>query len=190
MIPGYPGGMSLLDEGPYRAAPVSAGLICPRCPGVMLSRRTLMDYVGVDDCPRCGGSFLTARALDAVCTDLALYQIVRDTYPAAPIVTPVGPMYVRCPECDDVMNRRLFADGARVVLDVCRAHGTWLDRGELRAVVDFVEAGGYEEQQKRETARRFDEARAADAAVRGFSQPARSRGRVAQAILDLLTFWM
>ncbi len=166
MIPGYPRGVSDgLDLGPYRSAPATGGMSCPRCEGVRLSRRSLQ-YVGVDDCGRCGGAFLTARAFEAICADAALYELVRDTYPAAPIGQPPGPMYLKCPECRDVMNRRLFAEGSRVVLDVCRAHGTWLDRGELRAVIEFVETGGFVEQRRLETRRRYAEARAAAEAVR------------------------
>jgi len=180
----------VLTDGPYRTAPVDSGLTCPRCPGVRLSRRTL-EYVGVDECGRCGGSFLTARALEAICGDLALYQLVRVTYPASPLTPPQGPMYIKCPECGDVMNRRLFAERARVVLDVCRVHGTWADRGELRAMVDFIESGGHEAERQRETARRIDEKRAAERIVASMGQPtSRRRGPIAQALVDLLTFWV
>lgn len=190
MIPSYPRGVSDgLDLGPYRSAPATGGMSCPRCEGVRLSRRSVQ-YVGVDDCPRCGGAFLSARAFEAMCADAGLYELVREAYPPAPLGNPPGPMYLKCPDCRDVMNRRLFAEGSRVVLDVCRAHGTWLDRGELRAVIEFVATGGFAEERLRATRRRFEEARAADDAVRAVAQPARPRGRIAQAFLDLLTFWV
>lgn len=169
-------------------------MTCPRCPGVMLSRRAL-DYVSVEDCGRCGGAFLTARALESVCADLALYEAVRGVYPKAKLaVTPPGPMYVRCPGCGEIMNRRQFADGAGIVLDVCRLHGTWLDHGELRAVVDFVESGGYAEERRRETQRRFEASRVAVEQIARMRQEEasspRRRGRFKQALVDLLTFWV
>jgi len=184
VIPGYPG---TVHEGPFRAAPTNAGTICPRCPGVMLSRR-MLEYVAVDDCPRCGGSFMTARALEAICADLALYAVVRDAYPAAPVRQPPGPMYVRCPECNDLMNRRLFAEGAGVVLDVCRSHGSWFDRGELRAVVAFAEAGGTDVQRKRDDERRQREAQAAARAAMLAATPLeRSKGPIAWLLSRLLS---
>ena len=51
-------------------------------------------------------------------------------------------MYLKCPLCEQVMNRKQFARGAKVVLDVCRGHGAWFDRGELSRTVDFVMKGG------------------------------------------------
>ena len=46
--------------------------------------------------------------------------------------------YLRCPVCNDVMNRVNFARASGVILDVCRPHGAWFDAGELRAVRSFV----------------------------------------------------
>jgi Zn-finger nucleic acid-binding protein len=37
-----------------------------------------------------------------------------------------------------------FGRRSGVIIDVCRAHGTWFDRGELDAVLDFVGSGGIE----------------------------------------------
>jgi Zn-finger nucleic acid-binding protein len=49
---------------------------------------------------------------------------------------------VMCPTCGTSMNRKLFASGSGVVVDVCRSHGTFFDAGELPAIIDFVMAGG------------------------------------------------
>ena len=51
-------------------------------------------------------------------------------------------MYVHCPTCKNVMNRKLSASGAGVVVDVCKAHGTFFDAGELPAIIAFVQSGG------------------------------------------------
>ena len=51
--------------------------------------------------------------------------------------------YIACLACGQPMNRRMFRYKelpSRVVLDVCRAHGVWLDRDELARVVAFVRA--------------------------------------------------
>jgi Zn-finger nucleic acid-binding protein len=52
--------------------------------------------------------------------------------------------YVRCPECGKVMARMTFGKHSGIVVDVCRAHGTWFDGGELDAVMAFVRGGGLE----------------------------------------------
>ena len=42
------------------------------------------------------------------------------------------------------MNRMNFGRRSGTVVDVCRGHGTFLDRGELHQVVRFVHEGGLE----------------------------------------------
>lgn len=42
------------------------------------------------------------------------------------------------------MNRVNFGHVSAVIVDVCRGHGTFLDRGELHRVVDFVMHGGFD----------------------------------------------
>ena len=130
-------------DGPYRegAAPT---WVCPRCRQQPLSFRPLADEA-IEECTACRGYFvpraLIPRLLDAL--DLGgevLQTFERET----PQPTMEGPLYIRCPICDRHMNRRLFAWGARVVIDECRAHGIWFDRAELRAVVEFAAGGGME----------------------------------------------
>jgi hypothetical protein len=52
------------------------------------------------------------------------------------------------------MNRKLFASGSGVVVDVCRSHGTFFDAGELPAIIDFVMAGGLAKAAARKTTER------------------------------------
>ena len=40
------------------------------------------------------------------------------------------------------MNRVNFARISGVVVDVCKGHGTFLDPGELHAIVQFIHGGG------------------------------------------------
>ena len=40
------------------------------------------------------------------------------------------------------MNRMNFGRLSGTIVDVCRGHGTFLDRGELHQVVDFILRGG------------------------------------------------
>jgi Zn-finger nucleic acid-binding protein len=69
--------------------------------------------------------------------------------------------YLPCPSCKVLMHRVNFAKCSNVIVDVCKAHGTWFDKDELRRIVEFIRAGGFErartneiaelERQRRET---------------------------------------
>jgi Zn-finger nucleic acid-binding protein len=58
--------------------------------------------------------------------------------------------YVPCPLCRKLMNRVNFARCSHVVVDVCGQHGTWLDKDELRRIVEFIRGGGMERARTRE----------------------------------------
>src|SRR5207245_3151015 len=58
--------------------------------------------------------------------------------------------YAPCPQCGQLMNRINFARCSGVVVDVCKGHGTWFDRDELREIVEFVRGGGLEVSRQRE----------------------------------------
>ena len=48
-----------------------------------------------------------------------------------------------------MMNRVNFAKISGTVIDVCKKHGTFLDRGELQAIVQFIHAGGLDRSRQR-----------------------------------------
>ena len=53
------------------------------------------------------------------------------------------------------MNRMNFARCSGVIVDVCRGHGVWFDRDELRGIIEFIRAGGLDlsrQKEKREIA--------------------------------------
>ncbi|AUX24005.1 hypothetical protein SOCEGT47_045360 [Sorangium cellulosum] len=93
------------------------------------------------DCRRCGGQLVE----HALLRDLLSH---RESYGAsAPRPPPrqrvdVRVRYVRCPICGDVMNRKNFAGKSGVIVDICREHGTWFDRGELPELLSFAASGG------------------------------------------------
>jgi len=59
-------------------------------------------------------------------------------------------VYVPCPHCGQLMNRINFAHCSGVIVDVCRGHGTWFDRDELREIVEFIRVGGLEVSRQKE----------------------------------------
>ncbi len=57
-----------------------------------------------------------------------------------PLADPVR--YRPCPGCGHFMNRKNFGGVSGIVVDVCSAHGTFFDAGELPRVLEFVRRGG------------------------------------------------
>jgi Zn-finger nucleic acid-binding protein len=146
---------------PYRETP-EPQTPCPRC-DVELASRAIAD-VRVDECSRCAGVFVPATLMPRIIDALDLAPEVIAQFRQGEVIDfSGGPMYVKCPRCKGVMNRRLFAHGSRVIVDVCRGHGVWFDDAELRAVADFVIAGGMERARRHEAA----EKRKLAARVRG-----------------------
>ena len=70
--------------------------------------------------------------------------------------------YVKCPLCETLVNRKMFARVSSVVVDVCRKHGVWFDPGELDAVLEFITRGGLD----RARAREMEELRLAERSLR------------------------
>jgi len=106
-------------------------------------------------CPACGGLWADNETLQAICTDQQQQQSVMGFAPAplpaelAPAALPAK-AYIPCPACRKLVNRRQFAGCSGVIVDWCKAHGTWFDRDELRRIVQFILAGGLNKSRERE----------------------------------------
>lgn len=127
---------------------------CPRC-AVDLARiapggRTMQE------CTSCGGLWVGKDTLQEICTDQERQEAVM-TFEFAPgtITGSTGQkrVYIPCPECGKLMNRSNFAACSGVVIDWCKAHGSWFDRNELRQIVSFIRGGGLRKARAREQAR-------------------------------------
>jgi hypothetical protein len=68
------------------------------------------------------------------------------------------------------MQRRNFGGSSGVVVDVCRAHGVWLDHLELEHVLAWARGGGLE----RERERRVERARRAERPAPAWKSPMRA----------------
>ena len=124
---------------------------CPRCTGAMRPRA--IDDLVIDECDGCHGVFLDDVAIQRVVTDRrqARAEAILAAVPRAEIhVLPQGGrMYVKCPVCATLMNRKQFSAGSGVIIDVCKAHGAFFDPGELPAIIRFVMSGGLEQAEKK-----------------------------------------
>ncbi len=141
------------ELGLAAAGDARADLRCPRCEGALAAR--LVGDIVIDECGGCQGLFLDQIAIQRVIVDrrqgraeALLGALPKSATSVAP--RPGEKMYLKCPSCRTVMNRRQFATGAGVVVDVCKRHGTFFDVGELPAIIDFVMQGGLEQAAKKD----------------------------------------
>jgi Zn-finger nucleic acid-binding protein len=97
------------------------------------------------ECDRCDGTWIEADSFDRLCRDResrAAALGISSHPPRAASERPEQVRYRPCPRCGKLMNRMNFARLSGAVVDVCRGHGTFLDRGELQQIVRFVDGGG------------------------------------------------
>lgn len=114
-------------------------LSCPRCRQALA--RIRVGPAALDECPACGGLWSERAAFERILKDVEA-QASALGRPSGVALLPGSQPYVPCPDCGRLMNRLNFARCSGVIVDVCRDHGTWLDRDELQRIVGFVRAGG------------------------------------------------
>ena len=135
-------------------AATGAGRTCPGCRGLMTAVR--LPTIAFDECEACDGIWLEAERFAALCGDqeaqaAVLHRLTDATGNArAEPAAATALRYRSCPECEKLMNRVNFARISGVVLDVCRAHGTFFEPRELERVVGFIRDGGLSRARARE----------------------------------------
>ena len=143
--------------------------LCPRCKTNM--KAVLVGKTHLRECPKCEGIWLDAASLQKICSDREEQSAVLGM--ATPVETPEfadiekNIRYVPCPVCNKLMNRVNFAHCSHVVVDVCREHGTWFDKDELRRIVEFIRAGGLDKARENEIAELEEQRRRLKAAQMG-----------------------
>jgi Zn-finger nucleic acid-binding protein len=153
-------------------------LLCPRCRGHLSS--ITVGQTLLQECPKCEGIWADATSLAQIRADREQQAAVLGM-PAAIQESGGGALeknirYVPCPVCRKLMNRVNFARCSQVVVDVCREHGTWFDKDELRRIVEFIRSGGLEQARAREIADLEDQRRRARADKVASSWDTRSGG--------------
>ncbi len=153
-------------------------LACPRCDTCPTMEARLVGDTLMDECPDCHGIWLDAAAVDRLVRErrqVSTAAVLGMGGPSAgqmSTLNPPGRLYVKCPECDTVMNRTNFAKRSGIIIDTCRGHGTWFDADELPRIVEYIMNGGIEAANER----RIDEGRRE---VR--KEKAKARAMMAQA---------
>lgn len=130
-------------EATRAAVEDAAPLNCPRCTSPL--QALALAAVHVRECSACGGLWMDPDTLQKLCDaheeHAGVVSSLESRVPANP--APQDTIrYIPCPQCAKLMNRVNFAHSSGVVMDVCKSHGVWLDRGELQRVMSFVDHGG------------------------------------------------
>lgn len=149
---GYCGARNDIDFGLLQSNPAESSgpvLPCPLGHGPLANLNVVNEAGGglrVEKCETCYGLFFDAFKLETILTNLAKFgfsiQAGRLQDLSAQPNTETTVSYRKCPVCAKLMNRENFGSRSGVVTDRCGDHGTWLDAGELKRLVEWMDAGG------------------------------------------------
>jgi Zn-finger nucleic acid-binding protein len=113
------------------------------------------------ECAECDGTWIEAAAFEELCTRRDRQAALAERRPVdspRPRIAASAPVRYRpCPQCNRLMNRQNFGRLSGTIVDSCREHGTFLDRGELHEVVRFILAGGFDRMRKADIERLKEE---------------------------------
>jgi Zn-finger nucleic acid-binding protein len=128
-------------------------MFCPKC--AVPLKVVPLEKGEVDQCERCQGVWVSVMdeklvlhitpevfTIDELRRLRALYQ---------PFWRPQDTRYVPCPECRQLMNRKIWGSHSGVLVDACFKHGTWFDAGEVEKIREYVKLGGIEYEKLRMT---------------------------------------
>lgn len=126
-----------------RGATTPDGASCPACTKPLTAAQ--VGDLEVRDCHACGGLWLDRAVFEQLGSSRERQGAVLGALPApsAPAAVALEAVQYRpCPACRQRMNRVNYARRSGVVLDVCKEHGLWFDKDELRRVLAFIAGGG------------------------------------------------
>jgi len=126
-------------------------LNCPRCR--LNTKAIVIGKADLRECPRCEGIWADVETLQQICSDReqqAALLGVATTIPTPTDMRLEKVRYLPCPVCQQLMHRVNFARCSAVIVDVCKPHGTWFDKEELRRIVEFIQAGGFDKARESE----------------------------------------
>jgi Zn-finger nucleic acid-binding protein len=112
------------------------------------------------ECATCDGIWIDADVFEALCASSESQSAVLHRLGTrTPVAADARVKYRKCLRCGTVMNRVNFGRLSGTIIDVCRGHGTFLDAGELHAVLAFIRAGGLDRARDRQIEDLRDEQR-------------------------------
>ncbi len=183
----------------YTTHELESGRMCPHC---HVALATIDLKIGgkffIERCEQCLGLFFDPGELEALLEDsvkhvyaVNLEKLANITHAMAGEDQPVS--YIKCPVCSKIMNRVNFGARSGVIVDMCKAHGAWLDSGELRRLLEWKKAGGalLHEQRKIEAAKakeKLEKQKTTDATV--FAQLNKPPEWEGGSLFDQVVSWL
>jgi Zn-finger nucleic acid-binding protein len=146
---------------------------CPRCK--VNTKAVTIGTTNLRECPKCEGVWADTETLQRLYADReqqAALLGVAVPLPASLNAPWEKVVYRPCPVCLQLMNRVNFARCSTVIVDVCQKHGTWFDKNELRRIVEFIRAGGFDKARGMEIERLEQERRKLDLTKQNNGGPA------------------
>ncbi len=155
----------------YTTHDTDAPRICPRCNVKLKSiDLKLNGRFLIERCEICMGLFFDPgeleTLLDATVSNVTgIDRLGLEAINEKREVNQYPISYLKCPVCEQLMNRINFGAKSGVIVDRCKIHGVWLDGGELRQLFEWMKLGGQLlekerlERQQRETELREKEQR-------------------------------
>ena len=113
--------------------------------------RVTIGELALLECAACDGVWIDAPEFERICASHETQAAVLHRWNNRAAVASRARIHYRpCVTCGKMMNRVNFGRMSGTVIDVCRGHGTFLDAGELHAVVTFITEGGLDRARQRE----------------------------------------
>lgn len=155
-----------------------------RCPGCQ-DELSAVDVGGVVmlECGSCDGVWVDAGVFEQICTSSESRAAIIHRAPPASTPSSQRVRYRPCVRCGKMMNRVNFGRLSGTIVDVCRGHGTFLDAGELHAIVTFIQGGGLNRMRERDLAEIKEEQRRLAVAQNASVRP-RAAGDTGSAAWD------
>jgi Zn-finger nucleic acid-binding protein len=159
--------VDLQNKHDYTVQTQQSERICPVC-HIPLQTIDLKvnGHLYIEHCQTCFGLFFDPGEIETLLDSSVsgvlnvnwqlIDNINQERYPTGQKVK-----YVKCPVCQMLMDRVNFGYRSGVVVDQCRAHGIWLDSGEISHLMEWKKAGGQlwnqqKEQQSKSEAENID----------------------------------
>jgi len=123
-------------------------LPCPACGESHRLTSRAIGEVAVMECGRCAGLWignrtfeqLTERAAEAGRNGDARCKTPRPS-PPSETKSPGKWQYRHCVVCGKIMHRHHYGIRSGVIIDLCKAHGVWLDADELPRILAYLRDG-------------------------------------------------
>jgi len=113
--------------------------------------------IEIDLCPACSGVWLDPDHFKYLTSERDVYadRHIPHQYVKQSLSSEYG--YLPCTQCEKLMLRVNFGGISSILIDICRDHGVWLDKGELEQIRCFIANGGLEASQNKEITEIKDE---------------------------------